>query len=116
MAISGGLHSTPHPLVAKRHWKKSRFKGAKEKKIIAPRLFLYYELSVCPLLLNYNKVYLASSLIAKPTLHAMTEFDTHYVVKRETRLKSLSVPKGAQLLRECGSSGDSGEHWYNTKL
>ena len=27
-----------------------------------------YEESVCPLLLNYNKVYLASSLIAKPNV------------------------------------------------
>ena len=38
-----------------------------KKKLIPPILFLYYELSVCPLLLNYNKVYLVSSLIAKPT-------------------------------------------------
>ena len=35
--------------------------------LIAPILFLYYELSVCPLILNYNKVYLAASLIAKPS-------------------------------------------------
>ena len=37
------------------------------KKKVATILFLHYELSVCPLLLNYNKVYFASSLIAKPT-------------------------------------------------
>jgi hypothetical protein len=37
--------------------------------LIAPILFLYYEESVCPLLMNYNKVYLVSSLIAKPTTH-----------------------------------------------
>ena len=30
-------------------------------------LFLNYKQSVCPLILNYNKVYLVSSLIAKPT-------------------------------------------------
>ena len=34
--------------------------------LIAPFLFLHYELSVCPLILNYNKVYLPASLIAKP--------------------------------------------------
>jgi hypothetical protein len=39
----------------------------KKKFLIAPILFLYYELSVCPLILNFNKVYLAASLIAKPT-------------------------------------------------
>ena len=35
--------------------------------LIAQILFLYYEQSVCPLLLKYNKVYVVSSLIAKPT-------------------------------------------------
>ena len=43
---------------------------AKKKNLIAPILFLYYEESVCPLLLKYNKVYFVSSLIAKPTLAA----------------------------------------------
>ena len=35
--------------------------------LIAQILFLYHELSVCPLILNYIKVYLASLQIAKPT-------------------------------------------------
>ena len=45
-----------------------------QKKIflIAPNLFLYYELSVRPLILNYNKVYLAASLTAKPKVDAYT--------------------------------------------
>ena len=42
----------------------------KKKISIAPILFLYYEESVCSLLLNYNKVYLVSSLIAKPNKQA----------------------------------------------
>ena len=33
-------------------------------------IFLWYELSACPLILNSNKVYFPSSLIAKPTLRA----------------------------------------------
>ena len=41
----------------------------KKKFSIPPILFLYYEESACPLLLNFNKVYFASSLIAKPTIH-----------------------------------------------
>ena len=40
----------------------------KKNFLIAPILFLYYEESVCPLLLKYNKVYFESSLIAKPNL------------------------------------------------
>jgi hypothetical protein len=39
----------------------------KKKNLIAPILFLYYEESVCPLILKYNKVYFVSPLIAKPT-------------------------------------------------
>ena len=35
---------------------------SQDAKKIAPILFLFYEESVCPLLLNYNKVHLASSL------------------------------------------------------
>jgi hypothetical protein len=37
--------------------------------LIVPILFLYYELSVCPLILNYNKVYLSASLTAKPSVY-----------------------------------------------
>ena len=40
----------------------------KKKFSIPPILFLYYEESACPLLLNFNKVYFASSLIAKPNV------------------------------------------------
>ena len=36
--------------------------------LIVPILFLYYEESVCPLILKYNKVYFVSSLITKPSL------------------------------------------------
>ena len=32
-------------------------------------LFLYYEESVYPLILKYNKVYFVSSLITKPNVH-----------------------------------------------
>jgi hypothetical protein len=39
--------------------------------LIAPILLLYYELSVCPLILNYNKVYLAAALTAKPSIRSM---------------------------------------------
>jgi hypothetical protein len=38
----------------------------KKRILVAPILFLYYEESVYPFLLKYNKVYFASSLIAKP--------------------------------------------------
>jgi hypothetical protein len=40
---------------------------ATKKKLIAPILFLYYELSLCPLILKYNKVYFVPSLIANST-------------------------------------------------
>ena len=42
----------------------------KKKISIQPILFLYYEESACPLLLNFNKVYFASSLIAKPNAYS----------------------------------------------
>ena len=68
VAISGRLYTH---LPQKDIEKKSKFNGAKSglKKIvlIAQILFLYHELSVCPLILNYIKVYLVSSPIAKPT-------------------------------------------------
>ena len=78
MALSRGLHAH---LLQKDIEKKSNFirakSGCKKKKIIAPNLFLYYELSVCPLILNYNKVYLAASLIAKPNKRAtVIDFDS----------------------------------------
>jgi hypothetical protein len=42
--------------------------GAKKKKLIQFLIFLCYELSACPLIFYSNKVYIASSLIAKPNL------------------------------------------------
>ena len=56
------------PTCRKKTLKKSKFNGAKsgrKKKLIAAILFLYFEQSVCPMILNYNKVYLASSLICQ---------------------------------------------------
>ena len=41
---------------------------AKKKISIQFLIFLCFELSACPLILNYNKVYFASSLIARPIL------------------------------------------------
>ena len=72
LALSGGLH---HDLPKKDIEKKGKFNGAKsgckKKNLIAPSLFLYYELSVCPLILNSNKVYFGSSLIAKPSVYLL---------------------------------------------
>ena len=64
VALSGGLHAH---LPQKDIEKKMKYNGAvrMKKKKNAPILFLYYKQSVCPLILNYNKVYLVSSLIAK---------------------------------------------------
>jgi hypothetical protein len=42
----------------------------KKINLIAPILFLYYEESVCPLILKYYKVYFVSPLIAKPTMRS----------------------------------------------
>ena len=59
----GMVRRVPRPLAAKDIEKKSKFNRAKsgcKKKLISPILFLYYEQSVCPLLLNYNKVYFVS--------------------------------------------------------
>jgi hypothetical protein len=70
VALSGGLHAY---LPQKDIEKKSKFDGGKsgrkKKILIAPILFLYYEESICPLILKYNKVYFVSPLIAKPTPH-----------------------------------------------
>jgi hypothetical protein len=70
VALSGGLHAH---LLQKDFEKKVNLtelsQDAKKKNLIAPILFLYYELSVCPLILNYNKVYFPTSLIAKPSIH-----------------------------------------------
>ena len=44
--------------------------GRKKMFLIAPILFLYYELSLCPLILNYKNIYLLSSLIAKSIFYA----------------------------------------------
>ena len=59
--------------------KKSKFDGAnsgcKKKNFLMQFLiFFCYELIVCPLIFKSNKVYFASSLIAKPTLHLLQRF------------------------------------------
>ena len=36
-------------------------------------IFLCYEVSVCPLLLNFHNVYFASSLIAKPIVNTYSD-------------------------------------------
>ena len=54
--------------------------------LIAPILFIYYELSVCPLILKYNKVYLAASLVAKPSLYARFEKKMAYSLQLEFSL------------------------------
>ena len=61
--------------------------------LIAPILFVYYELSICPLILNYTKVYLASSLITKPDVGIITaKFLPFYnVVKKKKKTFSLVV-------------------------
>ena len=54
----------PRSLAAKRHWKEKKMTEPIQEVffLIVPILFLYYELIVCPLLLNYNKVHFGSSL------------------------------------------------------
>ena len=76
VALSGGLHAH---LSQKEIESKGKFNGAKDakKKLIAPSLFLYYDLSVCPLILNSNKVYFGSSLITKPTEDAQWSKPLH---------------------------------------
>ena len=68
----GMFRRVPRPLAAKDIEKKVNLmelsQDAKKIFLIAPILFLYYELSVCPLILNYNKVYRVASLIANPNL------------------------------------------------
>ena len=66
VALSGGLHAyLLQKDIEKKNGAKTECKK-KKKKIITPILFLFYELSVCQMILYYNKVYLTSSLIAKP--------------------------------------------------
>jgi hypothetical protein len=70
------IRRAPRLLTAKGHGKKSKFNGAKSgrkknKILIQFLIFLCYELSVCPLIFNSNKVYFASSLIAKPSPDAI---------------------------------------------
>ena len=55
-------------------------------------LLLYYELSACPLLLNSNKVYFASSLIAKPILHLL-ELEMALVATFEMRFALVCLPR-----------------------
>ena len=52
--------------------KKGKFNGAKSGRnffLIPPILFLYCELSVCPLILNYNKIYFGASPTARSNIH-----------------------------------------------
>ena len=59
----GMVRRVPRPLAAKDIEKKSKFnRGKSGCKKMALFLFLYYEVSVFALLLNYNKVHLVSSL------------------------------------------------------
>ena len=68
MVLLGGPHAhLPQKGIEKKGNLTELSQDAK-KKIIVPILFLYYELSVWPLILNYNKVCLASSLIAVPNV------------------------------------------------
>jgi hypothetical protein len=69
---SGGCHTY---LLQKDIEKKANLtepsQDAKKKNLIQFLIFLCYELSVCPLIFNSNKVYFASSLIAKPSPDAI---------------------------------------------
>ena len=87
------VRRVPRPLATKDIEKKSKFDGAKSGRKKIQFIFYYayaertkqsclvlsglwYELSACPLLLNSNKVYFSSSLIARPILDAMDPFDS----------------------------------------
>ena len=67
------------PTFRKGHWKKKqiwRSKFRMQKKIFLMQflIFFCYELIVCPLIFKSNKVYFASSLIAKPILQGVTVY------------------------------------------
>ena len=65
VALSGRLHSyLPQKDIEKKVNLIEESQDAKKNFLIAPILFLYYEESVCPLILKYNKVYFVSSQIA----------------------------------------------------
>ena len=69
----GMVRRVPRPLAGKDIEKKVNLtelsQDAKKKKIsVKFSIFLCYELSACPLILTSNKVYFASSLIARPTI------------------------------------------------
>ena len=67
MALSGGLHAhLPQKYIEKKVNLTEESQDTQEFFFITPSLFLYYEESVSPLLLKYNKVEFVSSLIAKP--------------------------------------------------
>ena len=71
------IRRVSRPLSAKDIGKKSKFDGAnsgcKKKKILMQFLiFFCYELIVCPLIFKSNKVYFASSLIAKPNVELVS--------------------------------------------
>ena len=64
------------PTFRKGHWKKKqiwRSKFRMQKKIFLMQflIFFCYELIVCPLIFKSNKVYFASSLIAKPNTYIL---------------------------------------------
>ena len=76
----GMVRRVPHPLAARDIEKKRKFDGAKsgrKKKFFSIQflIFLLYELSACPLLLNSNKVYFATSLIARPSINFTLVFE-----------------------------------------
>ncbi len=52
---------------------------------------MFYELSVCPLLLNSKKVYFASSLIAKPNIEAVWNKKNSFENWRPTSLSQYEA-------------------------
>jgi hypothetical protein len=69
VALSRGLHAyLPQKDIEKKVNLTEESQDAKKKNLIAPISFLYYEESVCPLLLKYNKVYFVPSIINKPSV------------------------------------------------
>ena len=63
VVLFGGLHDhLPQKDIEKKVNLSEQIQDAKIFFKNVPILFLYYELIVCPLLLNYNKVHFGSSL------------------------------------------------------
>ena len=88
VACSGGCHAHLSQKTLKKKVNLTEQSQDAEKKKIAPILFLYYEQSVCPLLLNYNNVHLASSLTC------------------QTYFRYLS-PRRSRMISFCGFSKQS---------